>query len=146
MRNFLRVPWELDFLKILSNQNAHSFYIHFHFKKNTLWKNLSSQPLDMCILWECVHVHAVVCTCMYLCAHPCGFTLKHTFFIAFKLPSHFYIIFTLISLFSLSGRPVLKIGKFSKKPVASNSIKIRISHCINIFCLLISIYYWPALS
>ena len=82
-----------------------------------------------------VRVHAVVCTCVYLCAHPCGFTLKHKFFIAFKLPSHFYIVFTLISLFSLSERPERTVGKFLKKPVSPNSIKMMVSHCITIFCL-----------
>ena len=112
-----------SFLNVVSNQNTHSFYVHFHFEKNTLWKNLSSQPLDMCLLWECVCVHAVVCTCVYLCAHPCGFTLKHKFFIAFKLPSHFYIVFTLISLFSLSERPALTVGKFSKNLLLPTPLK-----------------------
>ena len=70
-----------------------------------------------------VCVHAVVCTCVYLCAHPCGFTLKHKFFIPFKLASHFYIVFTLISLFSLSERPAMSVGKFSKNLLLPTPLK-----------------------
>ena len=66
------------------------------------------------------YVH--VCICVHI-------------FIAFKLPSHFYIVFTLISLFSLSERPERTVGKFLKKPVSPNSIKMMVSHCITIFCL-----------
>ena len=88
-----------------------------------------------------VCVHAVVCTCVYLCAHPYGFTLKHKFFIAFKLPPYFYIAFILISLFSLSERPAMTVGKFSKNLLlpcfSMYSIKMMVSHRIHIFCLLI---------
>ncbi|XP_060259720.1 butyrophilin subfamily 1 member A1-like isoform X4 [Ovis aries] len=55
---------------------------------------------------------------MYMCVFVCTsmwFTLKHKFFIAFKLLSHFYIVLTLISLFSLSERPAMTVGDLLKR-------------------------------
>ena len=124
----------------------------------SLWEKHSLNKTELSATGH-VYKYVNVCAFLQWYIHVCICVHIHVgskgrFHIQFELSSHFYIIFTLIFLFSSSERTSVKIGKFFKKPIVLNTIKMMVSPCIDVFCLLIyndplacsSLVYLPSLS